>query len=601
MPAVSFDRQKEFPQDGRLWWVRWIDQVRLPHRGTSSPSIDVFLSPLAVDQRALVTASPTELVADARPGVCVPLLAGAVPRLGLGSVFLDGRHVSDLRLETDDFVFRAAENRDPVRLVGDPIEKSRYPRSVLAGSEYPLGTALLGSKCVVLVNERGSLVLPAFEVFRSFLATDSEVAHALMAGPWRMTWPRLADPDRTLIRSDGSWQVHLRRRVSLEQAPLLALLIHSKRGHAVASAVHSHITRGPGLLHADIPFEWTELKLTVQYVRFSPRKCLGMRVVGIRWPDLGVRIKWSSDWSNAQGAVVRPSSLPRPYASMLERVTWSDDDVLDVTSNEDPRRRAVSVRLPVNAPKLENLPPLDELEKEESTAYAGAAFRGSTPPPSSASAGTEGGTGEIGACAHYGDGIEQRGPSRRFSELTEMLSDLQGRGIIQEWKPLPPLQSILAHGPYSVWPFPGRRRTVKGRTEKYAWAFIDPVREQRRGALVCEIRCPNVTIYWIEVELRSTESGIKALLLAVDDDQPDAVIRRVLRICASRRGVWPADTELEGLPSVAVAVTWRHTYLRREHRGLPHVRTLDAENAATLLLGAASKASLAGKAGEGAK
>ena len=91
------DRIKDFPQDGGLWWVRWVDNVQIPAGGTGSPSISVMLCRL--DDGTSLDRPPEIAIegerSDVLQRVC-RVLVGMIPGLTIGTVFRNGWRVGRL-------------------------------------------------------------------------------------------------------------------------------------------------------------------------------------------------------------------------------------------------------------------------------------------------------------------------------------------------------------------------------------------------------------------------------------------------------------------------------------------------------------------------
>lgn len=97
------------------------------------------------------------------------------------------------------------------------------------------------------------------------------------------------------------------------------------------------------------------------------------------------------------------------------------------------------------------------------------------------------------------------------------------------------------------------------------WSYIDCRQGRRRGALVCRIRYRGDTLYWIELEVRESEGGLKALVFRTRDQNPDACIAALLKCAARHRGVWPAVSDLHAEAPVREALTWSHSHVAVEN------------------------------------
>ncbi|MBK8183945.1 MAG: hypothetical protein IPK63_14140 [Candidatus Competibacteraceae bacterium] len=104
--------------DGRLWLIKWIDEFRIPHLGTRSPSVHVLCQRLAHEDfeslSQLTIKKIQEILGiasqDAAGWHRFPVLVGYIPYLSIGMVFQDQKYVGQLPVVFDTIELSDAES-----------------------------------------------------------------------------------------------------------------------------------------------------------------------------------------------------------------------------------------------------------------------------------------------------------------------------------------------------------------------------------------------------------------------------------------------------------------------------------------------------------
>lgn len=577
----TVDRIEEFPKDGRLWWVRWVDSYHIPHRGTATPWVEVLLSPLNASLSEVRNLKFKHVAASSGTLRPIRLFTGYIPRLALGTVFLDGVEVACLPLKHARFDIK--DVRTSIHGVLDELSTKpswwnpTFPYRVINRRDYHLGPSLK-SNAIVVETGYVVLVIPCYEIFRSMYAPDSEVARALTSGPWEFTMEKVIDPEGTGIRADGRWQITLRTKTRNDYAHVLANLCLSTAGREGAYGIYTALLRddGPGYMRVPFPFELSHLELEVRglWLDGDPRKFLALQVTGMVWP-LDKEIVYYRKNSSDKGDVQTRIDKPKPYSSRGARPNCDADGFVDANSQEDPSASSAVTNFRVPSIHWHNAPQLQKEPKAESFIYTGVHGNVGDRALGGVSAGTEWhGETSSGSAAYS---LERRDASHRFTDVAQMLDRLQSSGAISGWFPVPHPKPKLYVEDMPVWHFP---RRAAGMKKTLGYSYIDRKEGRLRGALVCQIQYDGHFVYWFEIEMSPRASGCKSLIFTVPRPNPTGTIFRILEIAALSRGVWPSSDEMILDAGVSWAEFWVHSYIGKnatQHGGrLNEVRALQA-------------------------
>ena len=594
------DRIKDFPQDGQLWWIRWVDDVRAPSGRTGSPGIFVLLSLLKDGNLNRLPRIDEESRRAEHGSKISYALVGSTPGLAIGTVFRDGVRVGRLEAEeTGLMTFDKAGSQSRIMPASAP-SASAFPLWPKARPGYHLVPKLPygipgfhNGNCLVIHDATQAVVIPCFEVFRSFYAPHGDIALALTRGPWELEWKNVANPDDTRVLPDGSWQIGLRRRIRNQHAPLLANLIHGLVGHEAASEIfgsllHSKQTPAQVLpfshgqggeiekpprerltsspLRARIPFEWEKLALKARCVCWnkSPDCYFAFEITEIAWPDapfVAGRIDYDRDNSGRTGRGQAASSQARPFLQVVSELNLDEGQPVPVTTDEDPRPEPTSVVFPVAGPTWLNVPPLRPVLKPLSFTYENIQRLTRPEPAVQASAGSQGSAQSDSIRAQYVS--TERSPLPHcFGQVLVALAQLEQDGEIAGWSiACPPCDCVEYRGGIPAWP-------VSGKKERKAWCWIDKPKKRRRAALVCEIHLDGTTLLWLDLEMRSSERGFCALLWHPPNRNWDAAIGGLLRIAVQERGVWLSRDKLAKSTEIPSIQKWRHYHDREDESRL---------------------------------
>ncbi len=571
--AEAIDRIEEFPKDGRLWWVRWVDRYFMPQGGSATPWVEVALSPLDVPLDEVRSLDLRKTVTNTETLRPIRLFTGYIPRLALGTIFLDGVEVACLPLQTMQInaeVVRPATHN----VMDEPPRKPSWwtpslPYRVINRRDYCLAD-FLKSHVVVVTSENMTIVLPCHEVFRTMYAPNSEIALALTSGPWEMTKTRVLKPSETGIRTDGRWQIVLRQKIKDEFASVLANLCLTETGKASANGIYEAFLEndGPSYMKAPIPFDISRLQLEARGIwlekdphKKDPHKFLALQITGMTWP-IDVEMVYSRQNRSDKGEIQTPTDKPKPYATKGATPSLDEEGLVNANSNEDPSANSTSKNFSPPSIRWHNAPKLEKKKKLESFTYGGVPAGDEDNTLTSVSAGT-GWYGETSSgSATYSQ--ERRDSSLRFVEVVQMLDRLKAAGGIEHWKPIPHPRPKLVVGGLSVWHFPTK---VTGTKKPPGFCYLGRKDRRLRSALVCEIQYRKSTLYWLEIEVGQSNGGLRSLIFTVPSSCQTSSILRLLDVAAPNRGVWPHLDDLIMATGVTWAEFWTHSYIGKTGKG----------------------------------
>lgn len=578
-------RHLGYPQDGRLRWVRWIDEVETAGGGTGTPFVHVLLSTLPedADPSRPPTVGEALLTGGERADAVVQVHPGDMPALSPGQLVRDGKRVGWLKLEERTLCFDTGQASDPTACrAGSPAARPKFwsdeiPWTVLPESAYPLGGFDHG-RCVVVHDGQKQLVLPCSEVFRFFFAPETLTANALLSGPFELVLNRLINPEWTGQRDDGSHQVGLRAGLTGRSAASLANLANGGRAAANRlfrllrkGADTMHDPGGAGRIEAGIPYAWTRMRIRVRGLQLYPDlqargvldKFLGLVIVDVAWPvppaGMPPHVHYRLDNNNSEHPDGPPPD-PTLSAGTRGRPVAAPDGGLEETAAEPPGIGSEPTFLEVPAAVIEGGPTVSRMPLEAGGPSRRTRRIRAIEPVPTVSSGTPqpGSTGAATLRHEEGEPAAEAGPSR-FAALVAALDGAVGRpsadGGIESWEPVAPgeAQRSWREG-LPVWPFPARDLETG---TALRWCNLFPGIYRARTALVVAISTQGHTVHWLEIELRAEERGYRSVVFTTAGPAAAAVPSLLLAI-AGAGGKEPPAGALAALPGVLTAVRRRH-------------------------------------------
>lgn len=609
-----------FPDDGGLWWLRWMDYGAAT--GTSRSSFLHLLFSRLPDG-TVANALPVldaDLAVRPSPSCRSEAHVGWLPVLIIGLVVLAGRVVGRLGAEVRHFRFEAQFHEERVELLlhatPETVSFRRSSRRVvprddtsfehgdrpglLHPMDYPLPGVRDGRLLSFGLRSRPAnpppLVLPCAEVVRVAYTPHAALARAVIDHPWSRRKSRVLDMERTGPLEDGSgWQVVPLAPLREEHVAVAANLALNPVALRRANLVHGELHAAPaGVLIASLPFEWQVLDLHVACVRLRSNtqgdRWFGYAIQGLRWPPPPQGPPRKIIWV--------PRGGPRPGRDQQPGGGRTSPRRVGGKRRPGPGGRVVQDSDPKPAEPLDVVAGgaawLDAPDVSKAEEPCGI-MRGGDREASSRSLGRA-----VGQLAAAEPGRRSGGPvpadpqavrpadddaaslpSPRFQEVLAMLDSLVAPGMLEA-------NEVLAsdgadrerRGDVAAWAFPPILVARKGPDDPgRSWYIRDFARERApsgpdkqvlRAAMVCRLVVGGKVAYWVEIEPRSHgHDRRQSLIFAATGAMPiAAVVRRLLAVAAERAGVWPASAEMKrlvaagGRSGIKARAGWRHVRLK---------------------------------------
>lgn len=578
---------QEFPEDGALWVIKWIDEFQLPHLGTRSASVGVVLQKLPFTDPAELGLIPPEFLlqilsqkkkqnihAENLPSAA-RVMPGTLPLLHIGAVFQNKVKVGELptqrkridilRGEQDGEEVSLDDLRQPPPRWGDGI-----PYRLLNKFEYSISPYMSRARCFVINVSNATYIIPRMTIFKAFYAPHTELAKAFCNGPWHK---RLEDVVclyefesglKTECTSSGQWNVILQTLVPDEYAEIVALLYFDEYARACAESIYSRSLQdrtgrqyNSWYASAQIPFRPLEESLQLDIKGFllrgwaynnddgdyvENRKFLVTEIVGSSWPsyipDIGFE-RANSSKSSSNPAVV-PG--PKPYATSGDQGPSGSDTEVD--GEHDAQADSAGTHRSMTEFHWINQPRKTKIPKQSSQRYEGNGAH-----PRQVESEDKISTGEH---TYQQDALPKgqaevlvRTPEKRFENILEAFKELKSGGNIKSFSVVPcPIPGKLVHrGDLNCWSFIDEYSRVKGFRPRRGWRLVEYDRYNTRkclyrSALVVRLASASSIHYWIEIECRKRgEVGFRSPVLTNATGNITDIISETMEVIVERGGV----------------------------------------------------------------
>jgi hypothetical protein len=543
----------KFPQGEALWLVRWIDEFRVAHGTSISPSVhvllqrleesEVALQSLTADRAAALWSQPSEDIEDTK---VVPILVGYLPGLSVGQVYRAGRLVFELpaRRKTITLADGEADGEDVgVRDIAaaPPWWGRDFPHPALSPFEFPsLTSRFERSRCLVLRDATQAVVVPRIVIFRSFYGLHSELARAFCSGTYDQAMKRLVSFEehenglRTCVDEIANeWHIIVQRRVPNAFARLLAILLFDPFARQCAEELYSQSLqqRGGNALaswhcRAKLPFHGAltlrlkgyDLAVNSSAKHRLPR-FLVTAITAAPVPGYLLPIHAERSNSNSLSNDPRPGDTDTTYASRSR--TKPTPSFLRLETDADADQDYQSFRHDIFSFEWLGAGPVPKIEKQSHKCYGGNhllerkhAHRG---------VGSAGEPGGAGGAAPVDVGTTVRKRNKSFLRLLELFEELVKDGrldravIVQPDEP----SRRVEQGGVPCWNFLDDRARVTGVWPKRAWVMVKESeavgrhpRPVPRACMLVELHSGGSVGLWAEIESEAKGGYLSPLLVA---------------------------------------------------------------------------------------
>ncbi len=605
-----------FPSDDHLWSVKWCDKHRQMHEKSRSPSVEVLLQRIpgrgVPELRQMSHADTGQFLAknrDVPPEFRTALLdASSLPAIRLGQVYRSGRRVGDL--PTSTLMLNMPGGEDLMREVylGDNLEKppgwaDKYNFRLLNPSQYELPyRAYDMSRCIVrTIEHRGAdidVVIPRMLIEQTFYYRDSHMINIAAKGNWEDQRHHLLclEPlenglETAICPETGAWKVVVRTHILDMFAPGLAFFAHSSYAQHSINLIHTHalVERRSDRFapwHASGRIPWDpelgpyRLKLRGLMLKSNPMKGSGTflvtHIAGWTLPAHVPDILAERENSGLKG----PTGTEDPDRNRGGRSEGRGDSEREIQSGLDANPQLGNEGFDTTATEWLQEPRVYTQKKKSHVSPTGEAAGGSQVPDQTG----QGSTGDDGSQEGNPGKANFRSinhpPSASFARILQALEQLKTEKFISSYSTLAPERAAQREerGTASCWNFltdkvaNGANRS--GKLPRRGWFILNPGegRPLPRAALVLHITMGGNDLYWVEIERRTTESGMRSPILAnVPKSRTDTIIGdMLLKIAESEGRNLPAIAREavadQGAPSNSAVFKHTYTYKKVTHQ-----------------------------------
>jgi len=562
-----------FPDDDKLWLIKYIDQFDIGAAGNESTTVHVMLQRLPINDpthlKKLTTREIQQLLGvkpkSSHEFRFVQQLVGNLPALSIGNVYqakyqvgsLTSNNLSRLFLKPGQSIFREVQagERIPAPAWWDSSNSHRVLNlSEYSGIAHHRDVNVDFSKSRLLVYDRhfedGSIdtfILPRMTIFKAFFASHTALANAFSDGPWFDKARSLLVLDETYgglktgIADNGQqWNVILQNGIQQEYAGLLAALYFDDYARSCAESIYSMalVDRQRNRLNrfhyasAEIPFEaksealtlaFKSLELKPQVVRTISgqrplhRKFLITEICGFTWPSYFPRIGRVARSQRADDTEI--AQLAPPYFGSLASKQGDENTVLrsDLDANDSLSTTELSGE---NWSWLGKGPQYVKLEKERSLQYE-RGFQRIDTDGTQVSAGVK--TNKKNALPKAELKSVVREHNAGYAHMFDLFVGLNRNHTISNLAVIPARHEgqRTSRGDFECWRFIDDKsvRSISKPLAEFACINEKPGDRRTRysrSALVLQFLHQGHVHYWIEIERVRTDK-FKSVMLTIDD------------------------------------------------------------------------------------
>ncbi len=524
--------------------VKNIDRFVLPHGSSESPGVDILLQriPPEVGRRASQTTRQeiAKLFGLAPPGSfrTARVHVGSLPLLRVGHIYQSRKYRAQLPGKVTTFSLPEAERSARGLQLGDSLTPPpgwdpRMPFRPLVSTEYHVESAWKGQQILVITGSDGrDVILPRMVIFQRFYGPHSEMADALMSGPWDAVYKRLVCETefesglRTQVAPDGEWQLVLNTRIPDEFRWHVALFYFDEFARKQVDALYAHAAvqrqaNKQWFCNATLPFRPDYvMKLRVKGYDLAPTRArpqgafLVTSIVGASAPPYTPGLAWTRANSGETAENVTPVNDPAPFGGSRPGHRDSSKKGRIGSKHAPDPKRSESI---VEGDTFGWLGYLDERKqvKESSKQYTGSPPPPPEPQPGPGSTAKPVAGGQAGEKVRATSGVRKQVP--QFEDLLACLEVLRQKDVIGAMCTIQPMDSGLPaeRGGRVVWSLYADQFQPKG--QRGRWHLMPSDKTEgagpyERAVLVVEFAYKDHHMLVFEVECRPSESFLMAAL-----------------------------------------------------------------------------------------
>lgn len=596
-----------FPDRNDLWVVKWYDKRQQMHELSGSPSIEVLLQRIDIqDSKALRRMTHAEVGAFlarqpySQSGTfrIARLDESSMPAIRNGQVYRGGRQVGDLPSSVITLNMPGGERLMREVTLGEELhprpKEWTYNYRLLNPSQYELLRDYDGSRCIVrTIKHRDrdvDVVIPRSLIEQVFYFPDSVIIRAAGKGGWDqyedqlVVRKRLENGLETGICPDtGAWKVVLRTEVRDQHAIMMALFSHSPYARERANQISSRALaerrldrhaawNASGQIPWDPAFGSYMLRLRGFMLSSVPRKgsdtFLASHIAGMTAPEHLPVVRNERENSNREGQNghidrersrggksekrgdpnrnIVPGRDPNPHEGNEGFDTTATSWLIQPRMWKQEKDSHISLEIPPAQPNL-NPNQANEASSGPSSGQAGNPGKASMHAPP---------TPAVAAFVHLEDALQlllEEGFIEHFAFVEPpYVAQREDRGGLGCW-------NFLSH---EVRENAQRSGHLPGR----GWSILNPRDWPRRprAALVLRIELRSTVVHWIEIERRHYETGMRSPVLAnLPENLADSFIDHTLHQISENEGIDLAGVlrnVVEPFGAPVRAALYQHSY-----------------------------------------